>query len=99
MAKLRSVPLYPTTLVMNNPGANLILNMTHEGQFQIARVLRPGGPQEGDFEVLYKVTTSISRRNHGLFDSRKRYQILTNVDGRIPLSLVSSCRWETYQSS
>ena len=53
MAKLRSVPLYPTGLVTKNPGANLILNKTPEGDFQIARVLKPGGPQEGEFEVLY----------------------------------------------
>jgi hypothetical protein len=36
MAKLRSVPLYPTGLVTNNPRSNLILNKTPEGQFQIA---------------------------------------------------------------
>lgn len=32
---------------------NLVKNKTPEGKFQIARVLAPGGPQEGEFEVLW----------------------------------------------
>jgi hypothetical protein len=51
MAKLNSVPLYPITLTAGRP-VNLCLNKTPEGIFQIAKVLKPGAPQEGEFEVL-----------------------------------------------
>jgi hypothetical protein len=54
MAKLNSVPLYPTNLSANGIPVNLCKNRTPEGKFQIARVLKPGGPQEGEFEVLWE---------------------------------------------
>ena len=54
MAKLRSQPLYPTTLTMHGVPVNLCLNKTPEGKFQIARILKPGGPQEGEFDVLWE---------------------------------------------
>ena len=54
MAKLQSVPLYPVNLVVGGIPANLSKNRTPEGKFQIARVLKPGGPQEGEFEVLWE---------------------------------------------
>jgi len=31
-----------------------VLNLTPEGQFQAVRVVRPGKPDEGDFEVLFE---------------------------------------------
>jgi hypothetical protein len=54
MAKLRSVPLYPVTLSVGGLPANLCKNKTPEGKFQIARVLKPGGPHEGEFEILWE---------------------------------------------
>jgi hypothetical protein len=54
MAKLNSVPLYPINLSAGGIPVNLCKNKTPEGKFQIARVLKPGGPQEGEFEVLYE---------------------------------------------
>ena len=54
VAKLRSVPLYPVTLSVGGFPANLCKNKTPEGKFQIAKVLKPGGPQEGEFEVLWE---------------------------------------------
>lgn len=52
--KLESAPLYPITLAANGLPTNLCKNRTPDGRFQVARVLSPGGPQEGDFEVLYE---------------------------------------------
>lgn len=54
MAKLNASPLYPTNLSANGIPVNLCKNRTPEGKFQIARVLKPGGPQEGEFEVLWE---------------------------------------------
>jgi hypothetical protein len=34
--------------------ANLIKNRTPDGKFQIARMLPPGGLEEGSFEVLWE---------------------------------------------
>jgi hypothetical protein len=34
--------------------ANMCLNKTPEGKFQIAKVLKPGKPDEGEFEVVYE---------------------------------------------
>jgi len=47
--KLRSQPLYPISFSVVH---NLVLNLTPEGQFQAVRVLKPGLPKEGDFEVV-----------------------------------------------
>ena len=49
--KLRSQPLYPISFSVVH---NLVLNLTPEGQFQAVRVVRPGKPDQGDFEVLSK---------------------------------------------
>lgn len=54
MAKLKSVPLYPVNLSAGGIPTNLVKNRTPDGKFQIARVLKPGGPQEGEFEVLWE---------------------------------------------
>jgi len=54
MAKLRSSPLFPVNLLVGGLPANLCKNKTPEGKFQIARVLKPGGPQEGEFDILWK---------------------------------------------
>jgi hypothetical protein len=54
MAKLRSIPLYPVNLSVGGIPANLVKNKTPEGKFQVARVLKPGGPQEGEFELLWE---------------------------------------------
>jgi hypothetical protein len=54
MAKLNSVPLYPIGLPAGDISVNLCKNKTPEGKFQIARVLQPGGPLEGEFEVLFE---------------------------------------------
>lgn len=52
--KLKSAPLFPISLSANGLPTSLCKNKTPDGRFQIARVLRPGGPQEGEFEVLYE---------------------------------------------
>lgn len=54
MAKLNSVPLYPVNLSAGGVPLNLCKNKTPDGKFQIARVLRPGSPQEGEFEILWE---------------------------------------------
>jgi hypothetical protein len=54
MAKRKSQPLYPINISANGIPANLCKNKTPDGKFQIARVLKPGGPQEGEFEVLWE---------------------------------------------
>jgi hypothetical protein len=55
MAKLRSQPYFPENL-FDHQGIpiNMCLNKTPEGKFQIARVLQPGGPQEGEFDVIWE---------------------------------------------
>jgi hypothetical protein len=53
MAKLSSAALYPISLSVADYPTNLVLNKTPEGKFQVARVLKAGGPQEREFEVLY----------------------------------------------
>lgn len=54
MAQLRSAPLYPVNLFVGGIPVKLVKNRTPEGKFQIARVLQPGGPQEGDFLILWE---------------------------------------------
>ena len=63
MAKLQSQPLYPITLY-DHQGipANMCLNMTPEGIFQIAKVLKPGKPDEGEFEVVYEHESELYAR-------------------------------------
>jgi hypothetical protein len=62
MAKLNSVPLYPVNLSGSGIPVNLVLNKTPEGKFQIAKVLKPGGPQEGDFQVLKEFDDELAAR-------------------------------------
>jgi hypothetical protein len=54
MAKLRATPWYPVNLSVGGVPVNLVKNRTPEGKFQIAKVLSPGGPGEGEFEVLWE---------------------------------------------
>ncbi len=54
MAKLESSPLYPVNLSVGGIPVNLVKNRTPQGRFQIAKVLKPGGPHEGDFVVLWE---------------------------------------------
>lgn len=46
--------MYPVNLSAGGIPVNLVKNRTPEGRFQIAKVLQPGGPQEGEFEVLWE---------------------------------------------
>ncbi len=71
MAKLNSVPLYPISLPAGGVPTNLVLNKTPDGRFQIARVLKPGGPQEGDFEVLFTGEDEPSAREFARNQVRK----------------------------
>lgn len=54
--KIRSAPLFPVNKFANGIPTNFSLNMTPEGQFQAVRVLKPGLPDEGDFEILFEGT-------------------------------------------
>lgn len=46
--------MYPVNLSAGGIPVNLCKNKTPNGRFQIARVLTPGGPQEGEFEILWE---------------------------------------------
>jgi len=80
MSKLRSSPLYPVNLLVGGIPANLVKNRTPDGKFQIAKVISPGGPQEGDFEVLWEgdseaeaeafARTQAERDSPGILSSR-----------------------------
>jgi hypothetical protein len=52
--KLQSSPPYPSNISANGIPTNLVWNLTPSGSFQIARVLKPGGPAENDFELLFE---------------------------------------------
>jgi hypothetical protein len=54
MAKLESIPLYPVNLSVGGVPVNLVKNKTPHGTFQIARVLKAGGPREADFAILWE---------------------------------------------
>lgn len=73
MAKLQSAPLYPVTLSVGGVPANLCKNKTPEGKFQIARVLKPGGPQEGDFEVLWEGDSEEEAENFARKEAEKEF--------------------------
>lgn len=64
MAKLSSAPLYPVNLTGGGIPVNLVLNKTPEGKFQIAKVNKPGGPQEADFDVLGEFPDEHSAREY-----------------------------------
>lgn len=78
MVKLRSVPLYPVTLSVGGVPANLCKNKTPEGKFQIARVLRPGGPQEGEFEVLWEGNSEDEAEAFARIQAEKEFPGLVN---------------------
>lgn len=73
MAKLNSAPLYPVNLTGGGIPVNLVLNKTAEGKFQIARVNKPGGPQEGDFDVLKEFPDEHSAREYARSQVRKDF--------------------------
>ena len=52
--KLDSAPLWPHAFNASGIPTNLLLNKTLDGEYQVARVLKPGGPTEGDFEILHR---------------------------------------------
>ncbi len=54
--KLESKATYPVHKTANGIPTNMVLNQTPAGMFQIARVLRGGGADEADFEVLFEGT-------------------------------------------
>ncbi|MFI5118171.1 MAG: hypothetical protein ACHP8B_15880 [Terriglobales bacterium] len=49
MAKLNSVPPYPSMVIANGLPTKFVRNVTPDGKFQIASV-----KAENDFEVLYE---------------------------------------------
>jgi hypothetical protein len=73
MAKLRSAPLYPVNLSVGGIPANLCKNKTPEGRFQIARVLKPGGPQEGEFEVLWEGDSESGAEEFARIEAEKAF--------------------------
>lgn len=73
MAKLKSAPLYPVTLTGGGIPVNLVLNKTPEGKFQIAKVNKPGGPQEGDFDVLKEFQDESSAREYARSQVQKDF--------------------------
>lgn len=73
MAKLRSVPLYPVTLLLGGIPANLCKNKTPGGKFQIAKVLKPGGPQEGEFEVLWEGDSESEAEEFARIEAEKAF--------------------------
>ncbi len=52
--KIQSQPRYPITTSANGIPTNLAKNLTPNGAWQIVRILKPGGPTEGDFEILFE---------------------------------------------
>jgi hypothetical protein len=73
MAKLRSVPLYPVNLSIGGIPANLCKNKTPEGKFQVARVLKPGDPQEGEFEVLWEGDSETEAEDFARREAEKEF--------------------------
>ena len=71
MVKLQSVPLYPVNLSIGGVPANLCKNKTPQGKFQIARVLKPGGPQEGEFEILWEGDNQGEAENFARIEAEK----------------------------
>lgn len=84
MAKLRATPWYPVNLSVGGIPVNLVKNRTPEGKFQIAKILSPGGPQDGEFEVLWEgdsepeaeafAVTQIEKESPGLLNQMKSSQ-------------------------
>jgi len=75
--KLKSARLYPINLSAQGLPTNLCKNMTPDGKFQIVRVLKAGGPEEGDFEILYEGD------EHGANDFSQK-QVAKDFPGLLP---------------
>lgn len=73
MSKLRSVPPYPVNLSVGGVPQNLCKNKTPEGKFQIARVLQPGGPPEGEFEVLWEGDSESEAEEFARIEAEKTF--------------------------
>jgi hypothetical protein len=73
MSKLQSVDLYPVNLMVGGVPANLCKNKTPDGRFQIARVLKPGGPQEGEFEILWEGRSESEAEEFARLEAEKSF--------------------------
>jgi len=62
MAKLESVPPFPSNISANGIPTNFVRNVTPDGKHQIARVLKGGGANEADFEILFTGTQQVSEQ-------------------------------------
>jgi hypothetical protein len=49
--KLRSLSPWPKSYDWLH---SLTLNLTPDGRFQAVRILKPGSPEEGEFEILFE---------------------------------------------
>jgi hypothetical protein len=74
--KLESVPPYPTNLSAGIP-TNIVLNKTPAGQFQIARVLKPGGA-EAEFEILHTSNSEHECRQFAMEQTQRDFPGLLN---------------------
>lgn len=54
--KLESAPLWPKNFFAKGIPTSLVTNCTPSGVYEVARVLSPGGPTEGDFQILFSGT-------------------------------------------
>jgi hypothetical protein len=73
MGKLNSAPLYPVNLSVGGIPANLCKNKTPEGRFQIAKVLKPGCPNEGDFEILWEGYSESEAEEFARMEAEKEF--------------------------
>lgn len=73
MAKLNSMPLYPVNLSAGGIPVNLCKNKTPDGRFQIARVLKPGGPHEGEFEILWEGTSESEAEEFARLEAERSF--------------------------
>lgn len=64
--KLDSVPPFPSNLVADGIPTNMVMNKTKGGRYQIARVLKGGGADESDFDVLFTGQTQEEAREFWL---------------------------------
>ena len=52
--KLQSVAPYPINVLANGFPTNFVRNLTPDGKYQIARILKPGGADEAESEILFE---------------------------------------------
>jgi hypothetical protein len=71
MPKLDSMPTYPITLVAKGIPTPFVINKTNDGKFQIARILKGGGANEADFDVLFTGADQQSAKDFWLEQVRK----------------------------